>query len=77
MPNITGSFAENYHDQSANMTADGCFKLNSQTAEAIRATASNRTLTGWVFDAFLSSSTYQNGASVHPNSVSTLLIIKH
>ena len=29
------------------------------------------------FDASLSSSTYQDGASVYPNSVSTLLIIKH
>lgn len=81
LPNIVGEFTPNnasgtaYPGMSATTTG-AFFKLKIGKGTIMSASSSSTDRYSVNFNASHSSSTYQDDASVYPNSVSTLLIIK-
>ena len=77
-PAITGEFGENYHDQSAYMSASGVFQNSATTAGTILANGSlARSPRGWTFQASRSSSIYGASNTIRPISKQTLLMIRY
>ena len=74
LPNITGGFGGLYGEFSSGHYT-GAFYASSNSCKAGLGT--NWYLCGPGFSASRSSSTYQDGAPVYPNSVSTLFYIKY
>ena len=77
-PAINGEFGENYHDQSAYMSASGVFQNSATTAGTILANGSSaRSPRGWTFQASRSSSIYGASDTITPLSQTCRLSIKY